>query len=252
MNRKQLNFCIPHLSASCRKPQRQKAVCRIASSETNAYKPPRFSRRAALAFLLSLPLTPVLADDEIENRRDEDRPLTGFQTISGLKFFDFTRGEGPTPQWGDILNIQYVLYTVSPSGDALVKHDSTYDRGKHGYLIHHGNGEHILGLEEALHTMSVGGRRRAIVPLKIGYSKNGFAPIPPSFQRRKEFIDAINDGDGTVVFDIELRTIKKDPDDRGYYTDITPTDEELLRIVEEQQGVGVNDADESVRRVTVE
>lgn len=252
MERKQLNFCIPQLPRSCKNIQRQQPVCRFGSNATNGYKPLKFSRRTAIAVLLSLPLTPVLADEEKKEAPEEQRPLTGFQTLSGLKFFDFTRGEGPTPQWGDILNIHYVLYTISPSGDALVKQDSTYDRGKDGYVIHHGNGEHVLGLEEALHTMSVGGRRRAIVPLKLGYSKNGFAPIPPSFRRRKAFIDAINEGDGTVVFDIELRNIEKDPDDRGYYTDLTPTDEELLKIVEEQQGVGVDDADESIPRVTAE
>ncbi|KAI0565058.1 amine oxidase [Gracilaria domingensis] len=244
-----LNFCTPFVPrpAGTVGNAKQRVVCCASASRNIERAPPVMSRRKAISLLFSLPLLPALAEEQED---DESQRIRGFQTISGLKFFDFSVGDGPTPQWGDILNIHYVLYTIKPSGDALVKHDSTYDRGNHGYLIHHGNGEHVLGLEEALHTMRAGGKRRAIVPLRIGYSKSGFAPIPLKFRRRKAFIDAINSGDGTVVFDIELRTISKDPDDRGYYTDITPTDEEIIQIFEEQRGVGVDDVDPS-KHITV-
>ncbi|CAN8067034.1 unnamed protein product [Agarophyton chilense] len=216
-------------------------------SHKQELNPPLLSRRAAIRLLFSLPVLPALAEVEKEKEDGDPTQITGFQTGSGLKFFDIVVGEGPTPQWGDIVNIHFVLYTISLSGETLVKQESTYDRGEQGYLIHHGNGEHVLGLEEALHTMRVGGKRRAIVPLKVGYSKTGFAPIPLSFRKRKAFLDAVNSGDGTVVFDIELRTISKDPDDRGYYTDITPTAEEIIKIFEEQRGVGVEDVDPSKR-----
>jgi len=175
----------------------------------------------------------VLAQPKEEMKKTE-APQTGFQSQSGLKYFDFESGTGPTPRWGQLVNIQYVSYTISPSGERLVKHDSSYDRGSDGYLIHHGNGEHILGLEEALHSMSAGGRRRAIIPPNLAYSKADLGPVPPANRRRHKFSDALDEAGGTVVMDIELRWIKDYPGDRGYYEDITPTREELLQIWKEQ------------------
>lgn len=168
---------------------------------------------------------------EKEGSRDE-KPLTGFMTNSGLKYFDFEIGEGPTPKWGDMVNIKYVAYTITPSGDALVKQDSSDGYGKkYGYLIHHGNGEQIFGLEEAIHSMSAGGRRRAIIPQPIAYSNSNLGPVPASDRKRRKFSEALQEGDGTVVFDIEVIRIWKDPDDRGYYDDLTPTREEMLEIM---------------------
>lgn len=161
----------------------------------------------------------------------DKKPLTGFMTRTGLKYFDFEIGEGPTPNWGDMVNIKYVAYTISASGDALVKHDSSDSYGKNGYLIHHGNGEQILGLEEAIHSMGAGGRRRAIIPPSLAYSQSNLGPVPASDRKRRKFSTALLEGDGTVVFDVEVTRIWKDPEDRGYYSDLTPTPEEMLQIM---------------------
>lgn len=167
-----------------------------------------------------------------QEKPKSEAPTTGYLSKSGLRYFDFEQGEGPTPKWGQFVNIQYVCYTISPDGESLIKHDSSMDRGKDGYLIHHGNGEHIWGMEEAIHSMRVGGRRRAIVPSSIAYILTDLGPIPPSNRKREQFSKALESGDGTVVLDIELRRIWDDPDDRGYYNDLTPTNEEILKILQ--------------------
>lgn len=173
---------------------------------------------------------PAVADE----RESKDAPaLTGFQSRSGLKYFDFSSGDGPTPKWGDFINIQYVAYTISPSGESLVQQDSSYDLGRDGYLVHHGNGQLILGLEEALHSMSVGGRRRAIIPRNLAYFKSDLGPVPSRDSSRRKFSRALSQGDGTVVFDIEVLKIYKDPDDRGYYNDLTPTEDEVRALMME-------------------
>lgn len=159
------------------------------------------------------------------------RTVQGYQTESGITFVEFDPGQGRTPKWGDLVFIQYKLYTVAPSKMELVEHDSTYRKYKKGYLVHHGNGEHILGLEEVLHTMREGAKRRCVIPSRMAYFQTGFAPIPPSQRARKRMFEAINGGDGTIVMDVEVIAIEEDPEDRGYYSDLVPTDEEVLEMM---------------------
>ncbi|GAB0488843.1 hypothetical protein MMPV_000054 [Pyropia vietnamensis] len=151
----------------------------------------------------------------------------------GLRYFDFRVGSGDrAPAWGDLLTVSYVLYTVSPSGDRLDVADSTYARNQK-MLIHHGNGQTILGVEEALHGMRVGGRRRVVIPPALGYTNAGLGPVPPQTMKRRALNKALNEGNGLVVIDLELVSMRPDPDDTGLYTDLTPTPAELEAIWEE-------------------
>lgn len=233
-------FCIPPLRLSSPKalPSHFSASCSIPSASPNQSPSRPVSRRALLLAVGALVAAPFLRLPPCHSAEltQPESQLRGFQTRSGLKFIDFELGSGPTPKWGDLVNIQYVAYTITSSGDGLVKQDSSYDRGDVGYLIHHGNGEHIIGLEEAIHTMKPGGRRRVIIPSNLAYWKSGVGPVPPSARRRNAFSEALTDGDGSVVFDVELRTVMPDPKDRGYYNDLVPTDEEMIKIWELSKG----------------
>lgn len=151
----------------------------------------------------------------------------GFLTRSGVKFFDFERGEGRTPKWGDLVNIQYVAYTLTKEEDALVQQDSSYARGDDGYLVHHGNGQLILGLEEMIHSMRVGGKRRAIIPPSMAYTNSDLGPVPAWDFKRRRFARALKDTGGTVVFDVEVRSITEDLLTKEYYEDLTPTPEQV-------------------------
>lgn len=196
----------------------------------------RLTRRAVLAALAASLLAPAAS-------KAQDAPQTGFISRSGLKYFDFVLGEGATPQWGDFVNIHYVAYTISTDGNSLVKGDSSYDYGDDGYLIHHGNGETIRGIEEALHTMSPGGKRRVIIPAALAYTTADLGPIPSSHRKRKRFSKALQASGGTVVFDLELRTVMKDWDDRGYYSDEIPDDEGVIKMMEEAREEYLKDKD---------
>lgn len=103
-----------------------------------------------------------------------------------------------------------------------------------------GNGRLIRGLEEALHTMRVGSRRRIIVPPSIGYSSFGLGPLPSDpFQRRRlgrigqttnvaaqltrqhyvylhsgKVIDLVEARTGELVMDVELVSIRDDENDQ--------------------------------------
>eukprot|EP00168_Porphyra_purpurea_P005553 TRINITY_DN1662_c0_g1_i5.p1 TRINITY_DN1662_c0_g1~~TRINITY_DN1662_c0_g1_i5.p1 ORF type:complete len:361 (-),score=85.95 TRINITY_DN1662_c0_g1_i5:587-1507(-) len=159
-------------------------------------------------------------------------PETGFVTKSGLRYFDFAVGSGDRrPAWGDLLTVSYVLYTVSPEGDRLDVADSTYARKQH-MLVHHGNGQTILGMEEALHGMRAGGRRRVVIPPSLGYTNSGLGPVPPRTTTRRALNRTLNEGNGLVVIDLELVAVRPDPNDTGLYTDLTPAPDDLAALWE--------------------
>eukprot|EP00170_Pyropia_yezoensis_P004756 contig_19386_g4770 len=174
------------------------------------------------------PSSPAVGPTTTNARREDNTPPeTGFVTKSGLRYFDFKVGNGDRPPaWGDLLTVSYVLYTVSPSGDRLDVADSTYARNKN-MLIHHGNGQTILGVEEALHGMRVGGRRRVVIPPALGYTNSGLGPVPPRTTTRRALNKTLNEGNGLVVIDLELVSMRADPGDTGLYTDLTPAPDEL-------------------------
>mmetsp|Transcript_51821 Transcript_51821/g.121667 ORF Transcript_51821/g.121667 Transcript_51821/m.121667 type:complete len:246 (-) Transcript_51821:19-756(-) len=148
----------------------------------------------------------------------ENKPGKPFFTKTGLKILDFTLGEGQIPKWGDLLIINYVMYLSN--GKKLEKIDSTYDRNT-PFLFLHGGGQIILGLEEAVHDMKLGGKRRVILPSNLGYSNPGLGPIPPtSGGRKKLFNKAEGNLEGEekdVIFDIEILSIKESKDSFEWY-----------------------------------
>lgn len=138
-----------------------------------------------------------------------------FLTRSGMKFLDFSLGDGDKPGWGDLVVINYTMYLFS-SGE-MEKIDSTYERNQ-TFLFRHGGGQVIRGLEEAVHDMKIGGKRRIILPENLGYSIPGLGPIPPSANGRKKlFSDEKNKAEHLVVFDIELMTIKSSQEGFQWY-----------------------------------
>jgi len=99
------------------------------------------------------------------------------------------------------------------------------------YLLKHGNGRSIPGLDEGLHTMKVGGTRRIIIPPKLGYVRSGLGPLPSSpFGRAKlnrllqRMIDLKG---GTVVYEVKLLGVLDDEADQGYYQDKSYTPEQM-------------------------
>ena len=133
-----------------------------------------------------------------------------FVTVTGLKIVDFKIGEGKSPEWGDFLKVNFVLYILK--NKKLEKIESTYDRKK-SYLYKHGNGQIGDGFEEAVHSMKEGGNRRIILSNDDLYFQNGFGPIIVSYEMRQKFIKAKENKSETaavsIIFDIELVEIKK-------------------------------------------
>jgi hypothetical protein len=160
--------------------------------------------------------------------------VTVFKTKSGLQYIDIAEGTGPTPKYGNFVSIAYKAYIKLPDAMGKSYKLDEFDSDR-GYLIKHGNGRTVPGLDEGLHTMRVGGKRRVIVPPKLGYVTSGLGPIPVGPYGRwklNRLIDRMVEfKGGNVIFDIEMNSIMEDEADQGYYTDesLSPEDFGTLR-----------------------
>ena len=113
---------------------------------------------------------------------------TEVTTASGLKYVDQVVGTGASPQPGKTVTVHYTGTLENGT-----KFDSSVDKGKpYSFVI--GQGVVIKGWDEGLMSMKVGGKRKLIVPSKLGYGTAGRPPsIPPN---------------STLLFDVELLDVK--------------------------------------------
>ena len=149
--------------------------------------PPTASNNAArtVAIVIILVLAASVVGYLILNRSGQvGAEIT---TASGLKYTDEVVGTGTTPQKGQTVTVNYTGTLENGK-----KFDSSFDHGKPAdFKI--GVGKVIKGWDEGLMTMKVGGKRRLVIPSKLGYGPEGTPNIP---------------GNSTLIFDIELLGVK--------------------------------------------
>lgn len=105
-------------------------------------------------------------------------------TDSGLKYFDLVEGDGPMPEQGQLVTVDYTGWLTDN-----VKFDSSLDAGQPFSFVL-GSGGVIEGWEEGVATMKVGGKRQLVVPADLAYGDTGAGgAIPPG---------------ATLIFEIEL------------------------------------------------
>eukprot|EP00803_Ostreobium_quekettii_P005883 evm.model.scf_86.11 EVM.evm.TU.scf_86.11 scf_86:148212-150026(+) len=134
---------------------------------------------------------------------------------TGLQYKDLVGGKGPQPSAGDTVLIDWDGYTIGYYGRPFearnkAKGGSFVGDDKDFVAVKLGANKLIPGLEEAIMGMRVGGVRRVIVPVELGYPDNDYnklGPKPKTFsgQRALDFV-LKNQGliDKTLLFDVEL------------------------------------------------
>ncbi len=96
-------------------------------------------------------------------------------TDSGLKYRDLKVGDGKEAKPGDTVSVHYTGWLKDGK-----KFDSSRDHGK-PFSFPLGAGQVIKGWDEGVAGMKVGGKRRLIIPSKLGYGERGAgSDIPPN------------------------------------------------------------------------
>jgi peptidylprolyl isomerase len=109
-----------------------------------------------------------------------------------LEYIDDKEGNGVVPKSGQTCHVHYTgwLWTNGAKGR---KFDSSVDTGQ-PIPFRLGKGEVIEGWDEGIATMKVGGKRRLLIPPKLGYGRNGNPPEIP--------------GNADLLFEVELVKVK--------------------------------------------
>jgi FKBP-type peptidyl-prolyl cis-trans isomerase len=158
------------------------------------------------------------------------------KTTSGLKYIDLITGTGPSPEYGQLVSVSYTAYIKLPSNNRGYNTDPQQFDREDTYLFKHGNGRTIAGLDEGMHTMKVGGRRRILIPPKLGYVDVGLGPIP-SLPWNRWTLDRLLDqmvelSSGTIIYEVTLLSVIADELDQGYYQDSSLSPEEFNALIE--------------------
>jgi len=165
------------------------------------------------------------------------------KTQSGLRYVDLEVGRKSgdrTPRYGQLCVISYTGYLDLPREGKRRKFAS-----QTGFVLKHGNGKLIAGFDEGLHTMKRGGRRRLIIPPKLGFVAEGLGPLPELPWERAVLNwlleQMVEQRGGNLVYDVTLERFFDDEADQGYYEDdeISPEEfAELNRRLNNGRGVG--------------
>jgi hypothetical protein len=102
-------------------------------------------------------------------------------------FGELTPGQGQEVAAGSVVSVAYRGYLTDGT-----LFDESYSSGK-AFSFTEGEHQVILGWEEGLMGMKVGGKRRLIVPPSAGYGAQAHGPIPAG---------------AVMVFDVELLGVK--------------------------------------------
>lgn len=94
-------------------------------------------------------------------------------TPSGLKYVDEKVGTGASPTKGKNVTVHYTGTLADGK-----KFDSSVDRNEpFSFVI--GVGEVIQGWDEGVLGMKVGGKRKLVIPAKLGYGARGAGGVIP-------------------------------------------------------------------------
>jgi len=123
------------------------------------------------------------------------KELKVITTKSGLKYIDLVVGKGEEAVKGTTVEMHYTGW-LEDKGEKGKKFDSSHD-SKRPYTFKLGAGKVIKGWDEGIVGMKTGGKRRLIIPSKLGYGARsvGGGLIPPN---------------SNLIFDVEfLKILKK-------------------------------------------
>jgi peptidylprolyl isomerase len=126
----------------------------------------RMMKLVVLGMLAAFLAAPAFAAQDVKGAKT-------VTTASGLKYIDLVVGKGASPSKGKLVTVHYTGTLENGK-----KFDSSVDRNQpFKFLI--GVGQVIPGWDEGVMSMKVGGKRKLIVPAKLGYGSAGAGGVIP-------------------------------------------------------------------------
>jgi len=146
--------------------------------------------------------SPEVEESPTETPDDSDIDKSEITTESGLQYTEIERGDGPVPEVGDIVTVQYIAWLED--GTEL---GNTYETGQPASFFL-GQGIVIKGWDEGIALMNQGGKAKLVLPPALALGETGSADgqVPPN---------------ATLVFEVELISVYK-----GVPEAPTPVEEE--------------------------
>ena len=170
-----------------RKVNKARKRPRVASANASARpQPASANKNLRIGAIILVVLVAASAVLYVISRRGT-QAVSEITTESGLKIQDLRVGDGPSPQPGQTISVNYVGWLQNGK-----EFDSSYKRGTPAQFKV-GVGGLIKGWDEGLLTMKKGGKRKLIIPGDLAYGPRGKPGIPPN---------------ETLTFEIELLDIK--------------------------------------------
>ncbi|RMG97758.1 MAG: FKBP-type peptidyl-prolyl cis-trans isomerase [Chloroflexi bacterium] len=157
--------------------------------------PPELGFGEAGAGTVIPPNATLLLELELDSFRTPPKPEDIAEadyttTDSGLQYYNLEEGDGETPEAGDLVSVEYVIWLQ----DGLTYVGSSEDQGQ-PFEFALGSGRVFPGWDEAVSTMRVGDKRQLVIPPELGLGEQGGGSvIPPN---------------ATLIMQVELVDIRK-------------------------------------------
>jgi len=139
--------------------------------------------------ILAVAVLGIRAEQAKDEVKENPKPKT-VETKSGLKYEDQKVGTGATAKKGNTVSVHYTGWLAKNKK----KFDSSHDRNR-PFTFSLGAGKVIKGWDEGVAGMKVGGKRKLMIPAKLGYGADGAGDdIPPN---------------ADLVFEVELLKVEE-------------------------------------------
>jgi len=165
-------------------PASQPAAQPVAAEPKSAATSPKASASIPAA---PQPVQPVIEQPPEPVYIVKDKGVV--TTPTGLRYVDLVAGKGASPKRGQTAVVHYI---------GTLANDSVFDdsrKRKDPLECRMGTGRYLRGWEEGLSSMKVGGKRKLIIPPRLGYGRAGNRKmgIPPN---------------AYVIFEVELMAVR--------------------------------------------
>lgn len=111
-------------------------------------------------------------------------------TDSGLQYLEITSGDGPAPQVGNIVNMNYIVSL--PDGTVIY---TTYAANEPASAVW-GRNQLLPGWDEGVGLMKAGGKSKFVLPPELALGEQGAGNIPPNSQ---------------IIMEVELLSVELAP-----------------------------------------